>query len=123
VVATVSPSLSADLVEALFLLPDNRTQYGWRKVCELVNGYGYIMANPSASGFTQGRFCTLVIQNLEDETFWGVDYAVGTNMFGNAESVTVFPWRPSYGPRPKVIKMTPLNKVVTTTYQKVGVAT
>jgi hypothetical protein len=115
-------SLNARIVESLFLMPDGRTDGGWRKVCEQVDNYGQIDMNTQTGEATMGRWCTLVLENLREGTFWGTPFAVATNMFGTTEPLGRYPWRPRPGKAVTMsdnlmIKLVPLDKVVITTFQ------
>jgi hypothetical protein len=110
--------LNANLVETLFLSPDGRTQPGWRKIGEQLNGYGSI---PNLqTGGTPARLCTLVLQDLDDGLFWGVDFMMGIPDYGSLDVVNFFPWQPRGVPvtmgQNIMIELVPLDKVVTTTY-------
>jgi hypothetical protein len=108
-------SLNADVVETLFLMRDGRTNGGWRKVCEQVDSHGQIDMNTQTGEATMGRWCTLILEKLDEGTFWGVPFAVATNMFGDMEWPSGrFPWRPDPS---RVVTLLPLDKVVVTTYR------
>lgn len=47
-------SLNARIVESLFLMPDGRTDGGWRKVCEQVDNYGQINMNTQTGEAVMG---------------------------------------------------------------------
>lgn len=108
-------SLHPDVVETLFLAPDGHTYQGMRRVCEQHNGYGVIEINTQTGESITGRLCTLVLQDIDDETYWGVDFKLGIANFGGLETTNSFPWRPAL-PRPKLIELRPLDRAVIVTY-------